>query len=186
VLARRTCRTISARFSHAADRAHPATTATARGDAGHERTTAEGKTTTACNPAMALSTAARGPDHRRRYAPARPALSPAIDQRSRPSQALTAGPRPRRDSADRRSEPAAITAGRTPPNPSELLSPERMKTLLTNSRTACLTGSSSIRCRCSPSPTRSSLAPSVDGITFVAWRRDDAAPSAEQARSRPF
>jgi capsular exopolysaccharide synthesis family protein len=94
----------------------------------------EGKTTTACNIAMALA-----------YGGARVLLVDADMRRPglhRPlrltnerglSQILTGQARVR-DVIQRTVDPnlLAITAGRTPPNPSELLASERMKTLLTN------------------------------------------------------
>ncbi len=94
----------------------------------------EGKTTTACNIAMALA-----------YGGARVLLVDADMRRPgmhRPlrltnerglSQVLIGQARVR-DVIQRTVDPnlLAITAGRTPPNPSELLSSERMKTLLNN------------------------------------------------------
>jgi succinoglycan biosynthesis transport protein ExoP len=94
----------------------------------------EGKTTTACNIAMALA-----------YGGARVLLVDADMRRPglhRPlrltnerglSQVLNGQARVR-DVIQRTVDPnlLAITAGSTPPNPSELLSSERMKTLLTN------------------------------------------------------
>ena len=94
----------------------------------------EGKTTTACNIAMALA-----------YGGARVLLMDADMRRPglhRPlrltnerglSQVLIGQARVR-DVIQRTVDPnlLAITAGRTPPNPSELLASERMKTLLSN------------------------------------------------------
>src|SRR5204862_74782 len=94
----------------------------------------EGKTTTAANIAMALA-----------YGGSRVLLTDADMRRPglhRPlrltnerglSQVLIGQARVR-DVIQRTVDPnlLAITAGRTPPNPSELLSSERMKTLLTN------------------------------------------------------
>ena len=94
----------------------------------------EGKTTTACNIAMALA-----------YGGARVLLVDADMRRPglhRPlrltndrglSQVLVGQARVR-DVIQRTVDPnlLAITAGKTPPNPSELLASERMKTLLTN------------------------------------------------------
>jgi len=129
----------------------------------------EGKTTTACNLAMALT-----------YGGARVLIIDGDMRRPglhRPlrltndrglSQVLIGQARVR-DVIQRTVDPnlLAITAGRTPPNPSELLSSERMKTLLTNlahgpfdwiiiDTPPVLAVTDAVI-----------LAPSVDGVTFV-------------------
>jgi capsular exopolysaccharide synthesis family protein len=97
----------------------------------------EGKTTTACNIAMALA-----------YGGARVLLVDADMRRpglhrtlrlanERGLAQVLSGQARVRDVIQRTVDPnlLAITAGRPPSNPSELLSSERMKTLLTNLRT---------------------------------------------------
>jgi polysaccharide biosynthesis transport protein len=94
----------------------------------------EGKTTTACNLAMALALGGSrvlliDADMRR------PGLHKTMGLANETGLShLLVGQARVRDAVQRTSEPnlVAITAGRTPPNPSELLSSERMNNLLTN------------------------------------------------------
>ena len=94
----------------------------------------EGKTTTACNLAMALALGGSrvlliDADMRR------PGLHKTMGlQNGTGLSHLLVGQARVRDAVQRTSEPnlVVITAGRTPPNPSELLSSERMNRLLTN------------------------------------------------------
>jgi len=94
----------------------------------------EGKTTTAANIAMALAVGGSrvllvDADMRR------PGLHRSLRlTNERGLSQVLAGQARVRDVIQRTVDPnlLAITAGRTPPNPSELLSSERMKTLLTN------------------------------------------------------
>jgi succinoglycan biosynthesis transport protein ExoP len=129
----------------------------------------EGKTTTACNLAMALAYGGSrvliiDGDMRR------PGLHrPLRLTNDRGLSQVLIGQARVRDVIQRTVDPnlLAITAGRTPPNPSELLSSERMKTLLTNlshgpfdwiiiDTPPVLAVTDAVI-----------LAPSVDGVTFV-------------------
>ena len=130
----------------------------------------EGKTTTACNIAMALAYGGArvlliDADMRRPG----PAPAAAADQRARPvAGADRPGARARRHPADGRSEPAgdhgrhdaaeSVRAAGVGAHEDAAHEPRR---------TGRSTGSSSTRRRCSPSPTPSSWRPLVSGVTFV-------------------
>ena len=94
----------------------------------------EGKTTTAATSRWRWPRRLARAADRRRHAPSRPAPAAGRRRTSIGLSQVLIGQARVRDVIQRTVDPnlLAITAGRTPPNPSELLSSERMKTLLTN------------------------------------------------------
>ena len=115
----------------------------------------EGKTTTACNMAIALAIGGArvlliDADMRR------PGVHRTLDLEN--SAGLVAGPDRAGDAGKRdpnrreRQSSAVMTAGTLPPNPSELLASERMSALLARRRRAVRLGASSTRRRFLRSP----------------------------------
>ena len=129
----------------------------------------EGKTTTACNLALALAMGgrARAADRRRHAAPWR-ASRADIDNGTGLSHVLT-GQAPIGDALVALENPKlwVMTAGMPPPNPSELLGSDRMRTLLDETRSGRFDWVIVDTPPVLPVTDAVVLSPLVDGIAFV-------------------